>query len=862
MGINNKLTYLNDTKTAIKKAIIDKGVDVLDTDTFRSYAEKIGQIEGGGSGGSGGEVIEAIVDESALPIEASKKVVVANIQATGQGAGALMPFDIVPYGVSSVDSVGVYQAVRDCIFFNTRSSGTYAATIRYKKVGEYKWEGKHISPLNYYIHPNDKITLLYKRDDVRWGSYGEYYNHVTDSVESISFDIEMPQTDSTQANNFFLTHDSKYLWGVQLRNVNNTTTGATEGYAALYRIEEDKQTGKVSAYQIVAPIQITKPAGTQGVTVSVDSYDIYVTRTYSPGNTTDILITYNEEENTLTYQSGTKYVNRAISVLAKHWYASLNSVYYGSPIATDTKAFDLSTDATNFNFMYKDIVYYCPSDKLRAVKIPINAERPKVEDFYVYPQRALIDDLGPCFISDDEILYARSASSYTPLVMPSIMNFKTGEVKDYTGIDSMPIFLLDDGTGYFWVDDGVQASSNKKVKIVVPVNGSYTQGVIAKTLTPGSNTMLYKQINYEKNFNTTSSSSYLTTNPMLYLNGGNSFIFQNTFSNSTYTGVNYSGYFFKDPLEEAEKFVFIDGTLSVDADKAYTTPGTNNLNFTVFSSEGIKNYATTDAKSGLCFEFEGSIYMYKFSSTIPYAGDGCYKVILNNTNMTASFEHLDDGTVLAPIIQYITTYTMHPSYTYPDTSRQSVYNRPVMTKDGKYFVGLAGHHRTHYSKIEKNRDGLPVLNVYEFPNELKNLLHEQEILYFEAYYPSGFGIQLASGNFLMCEYNKGLDVDLQVSVYNPLKSKSRAKSTVYQTHFTSHKKYWYSHDGFYTSSNIVTGYASSCGRREDLPSTYQKRVYSMKHSFAGSDHITGYLTGESYNDDNGKLIAEVEVLRK
>lgn len=46
--INDKLTYLAGTKDAIKQAIINKGVSVSDTDTFRSYADKIGSIETGG----------------------------------------------------------------------------------------------------------------------------------------------------------------------------------------------------------------------------------------------------------------------------------------------------------------------------------------------------------------------------------------------------------------------------------------------------------------------------------------------------------------------------------------------------------------------------------------------------------------------------------------------------------------------------------------------------------------------------------------------------------------------------------------------------------------------------------------------
>lgn len=46
-SIADKLTYLQETKTAIKNAIIAKGVTVNDTDTFRSYADKVASIEGG-----------------------------------------------------------------------------------------------------------------------------------------------------------------------------------------------------------------------------------------------------------------------------------------------------------------------------------------------------------------------------------------------------------------------------------------------------------------------------------------------------------------------------------------------------------------------------------------------------------------------------------------------------------------------------------------------------------------------------------------------------------------------------------------------------------------------------------------------
>ncbi len=42
--VSDKINYLNGTKNAIKNAIIAKGVSVNNSDTFRSYATKIGQI--------------------------------------------------------------------------------------------------------------------------------------------------------------------------------------------------------------------------------------------------------------------------------------------------------------------------------------------------------------------------------------------------------------------------------------------------------------------------------------------------------------------------------------------------------------------------------------------------------------------------------------------------------------------------------------------------------------------------------------------------------------------------------------------------------------------------------------------------
>lgn len=55
--IADKLSYLSDIKEAIRTAIINKGVDVPTSDTFMSYADKIGQISGDG----GSDIYVAVI---------------------------------------------------------------------------------------------------------------------------------------------------------------------------------------------------------------------------------------------------------------------------------------------------------------------------------------------------------------------------------------------------------------------------------------------------------------------------------------------------------------------------------------------------------------------------------------------------------------------------------------------------------------------------------------------------------------------------------------------------------------------------------------------------------------------------------
>lgn len=63
MATADKLNKLLETKNAIKNALLDKGVEVSDADTFSSYADKISSIKSGG-GASG--VVKEVVTNSCV----------------------------------------------------------------------------------------------------------------------------------------------------------------------------------------------------------------------------------------------------------------------------------------------------------------------------------------------------------------------------------------------------------------------------------------------------------------------------------------------------------------------------------------------------------------------------------------------------------------------------------------------------------------------------------------------------------------------------------------------------------------------------------------------------------------------------
>lgn len=68
--INEKMNYLLQTKENIKQAIKGKGVEITDSDSFRSYAEKIGTIKAGGD-----EILIDAPTALALPVVSATLII-------------------------------------------------------------------------------------------------------------------------------------------------------------------------------------------------------------------------------------------------------------------------------------------------------------------------------------------------------------------------------------------------------------------------------------------------------------------------------------------------------------------------------------------------------------------------------------------------------------------------------------------------------------------------------------------------------------------------------------------------------------------------------------------------------------------
>ena len=85
MSTADKLAKVLETKLNIKQAITEKGVNVLDTDTFASYPEKIRSILGGGTGGGADKIF--VENRSGIKYSEGDRVLVNFVNVDGIDVG-------------------------------------------------------------------------------------------------------------------------------------------------------------------------------------------------------------------------------------------------------------------------------------------------------------------------------------------------------------------------------------------------------------------------------------------------------------------------------------------------------------------------------------------------------------------------------------------------------------------------------------------------------------------------------------------------------------------------------------------------------------------------------------------------------
>ena len=103
MTTADKLAYTRNAKKEIKNALIEKGVEVLDTDTFASYSEKIRNIPAGG-----GDTVYA-VSETALNVDDKvylNKHYYDSYEATSSVLSGKGLYSFIPYCYNNGDVVG------------------------------------------------------------------------------------------------------------------------------------------------------------------------------------------------------------------------------------------------------------------------------------------------------------------------------------------------------------------------------------------------------------------------------------------------------------------------------------------------------------------------------------------------------------------------------------------------------------------------------------------------------------------------------------------------------------------------------------------------------------------------------------
>ena len=226
--IAEQLTSLANTKTAIKEAIISKGVSVADTDPFSAYPAKIGQISGGGAPTDEWQPnpnwwdIKGILDADTRPYAGKVGVILYNINdvsdfrlaRSGMTAVATSDGSFYTYddnGVNVSHNWDTAQDKDDGRGFKTRwviyyyTTGTTGDTFR-RSDTQFGWTYNHIAYLVLKINCSSGAyfcqfhRLLEAIDNAGYSISGTSFNNFCGSCSSLK---KLPDgLDTSRVTNF------------------------------------------------------------------------------------------------------------------------------------------------------------------------------------------------------------------------------------------------------------------------------------------------------------------------------------------------------------------------------------------------------------------------------------------------------------------------------------------------------------------------------------------------------------------------------------------------------------------------------------------------------------------------------------
>lgn len=221
--VAEKITYLNDTKSAIKNALVARGVSVSNSDTFRSYADKIGEI---------GETV--VVEKEITKYGAGINTFLPDVDENGvlkMVSGGSVDLDF-----SNVEEVAESALCNKFLYNSSIKSANFSSL---KKVGlcgfQYAFSCSSIKTANF-----GQVTVVDQQ-----GFDGTFFRT---PIESINFDLleetgelgfnytftECSMLESTNFNSLRIINNHgmccAFLYCEKLRNINFDAVGNIDSY--------------------------------------------------------------------------------------------------------------------------------------------------------------------------------------------------------------------------------------------------------------------------------------------------------------------------------------------------------------------------------------------------------------------------------------------------------------------------------------------------------------------------------------------------------------------------------------------------------------------------------------------------------